>query len=284
MKNKRFEIPLLTQILKSVTVISIILSAVIGLGYYLALRDGFSFGIGHFDSSPWFHIFTLGIVTAAVLAAIFAFLCRGYGVELTGKPSILERCIMLLCFIVAALWPCRAFITRALVNREPLTTVQKLAGILTVFIVLAFLFAAFRSKKLATTTAIFFILAALAINFSIFVTYFDFSVPVNSPVRNVTTIMQCSVLLFMISEARFALPKESSRATAVFAAFVNIFTFTVCFGVSLAAILFGALHPNAADPNLPNEWLMFFFAVSVAAFSRITKLCLSLCDLPEEEE
>ena len=275
MEKKRFNIPYM--------IAAPVLALLSGFGYYFALRDGFDFEIGHFDATVWFYIFAGCIALAAVAALIAAITVRGNGVGVSGRPSLGSSCARS-AGAAAALFIFVMFIIELFVLREPVTTLEKIAGLLTLFIAAALICSAAPKHGSGEMTAVMFILAALAVNFNIFASYFDFSVPVNSPVRHVMTILQCAVLLFMIAEARLFLPKESGRSTAVFAAFVYTFTASVCFGIPVAAIVFRLTAKNPADPNLAPVWLILFAAVAAASFVRLAELPGSLYPLPEKDK
>ena len=283
MKNKRSDISSISRTLKVSAVIAVVLSLVIGAAFYFALRVGFNSAIGHFDATPWFYTFSAGIAVAAVLALICAVKCRRYGFSVDDRPSIGEAAVRLACAALA-LFVFALFIKSVLGLHEYHTTIEKIAGILTAFIALAFVCSAFTGKGGKPVAAVMFILAALAVNFNIFADYFDFSVPVNSPIRNVTTILQCAALLFMITEARLYLPKESGRSTAVFASFVYLFAFAACFGLPIASLAFRATAADSTVPLPETGWLLLFLGISVIALFRFASISSNLCDLPEKED
>ena len=277
MKNKAK----LSSALKCAAVSSIVLSIIIGAAYFLAMKTGFNPVIGHFDPTPWFWIFSIGIAAAAVIALVCAVLCRGYGFS-APETTIAETTVRA-ASAALSLFIFAQFIMGVFVEHLYFTKLNKAAGILLVFIAIAFICSMLQPRVSRAFTAVAFILAALAVNINIFSYYFNFSLPVNSPVRNVAIIMQCAVLLFMIAEARLSLPRESGRSTAQFAAFVYLVTFTLCFGLTLAAIVFNAAFPDAGVPNLDSGRLALFLCISILSIFRFVKIAQNLTE-PEKDK
>ena len=277
MKINRSDKDSVKKILRTLASVCAVVAAVTGLSFGLALHYGFDAVIGHFDSTVWFYIFAGGIALSAVISAVCAFACRGYGFS-AGFAKIPSP----LCYPVAALALFRfaLFLKNVFVDHMVFSTLEKIAGILTVFVAVAFILSATEKTNHSPLTCAMFILSALAVNFDIFASYFDFSIPVNSPIRHVTTIMQCAVLLFMIAEARLGLPEKSGRSTAYFAAFVYMFTFAVCSFMAIA----GAVHKlTGGEAPLDSVRLLMYFFISVVSFIRFMSVPGNLCDLPEKE-
>ena len=133
MKNKRFDIPFLSHAMRCAAASSLVLSLVIGVGYFFAMYSGFNAEIGHFDPTPWFWIFSVGIALAALIAAVCAFLCRGHGVSQSKKAAASDRIIMIPCAAVA-----RGIFVQFLIgvftHREAYSLLQKGAGLFVLYL------------------------------------------------------------------------------------------------------------------------------------------------------
>ena len=128
--------------------------------------------------------------------------------------------------------------------------------------------------------------AILSVNMSIFVCYFDPAVPLNSPVRNLTTIMQCAALLFLLSEARLTFGVGSHRITMPSYIFANAACAALTGGIALGGILSRLLNSESADPNLSLLRLGLYLALAVTAVSRLyamPKICGPYREPPKKD-
>ena len=249
-------------------IIAVAISVFTGIGYFFAMKNSFNFEIGHFDSSVWFWMIVAGIAAALIYSLAVAFSVRKKEITVSLEPSVSSSIIGCVAAAESLLVFCD--LIKAVFSEERSVSVfDKITCILFLFVTAYFITTAVIKKKTPALTVGLAVLSALAVNASVFAAYFDSSVPMNGPVRHIMIIVRCAILLFFISEARFALPKGSDRLTPFFAVFVNNITFIISFGVSAGAIAFRCFCPNPADPAPSIAWLMFFLTVSLFAFTRM---------------
>lgn len=118
---------------------------------------------------------------------------------------------------------------------------------------------------------VFALLAALAVNVHMFACYFDFTLPLNSAVRNLITITQAGVVLLLLSEARLALSHET-RATAPFLVFTSAFAASAVAGISLGLCVFAFVSPNAMTMEISVYRFACYFGIGLLGLSRLLAL------------
>ncbi len=285
MENNSFSAEKYARLVKTGTVISAALSVLIAGVYWCGMHFGFDFSVGHYSSPLWCYL-TAGLVASGVVIAAVIALS-------TGKCSLLPQAstptASLIVRLVAAV-ACAAsfvvFFSSIFKGEAYYGTLDKLSGILSLFAPVFFVLSL--TKVDGRVTAFCALLAALSVNFEIFSAYFDFTVPINGAVRNMILLTRCAVLLFFISEARFALPSDSKRLTAPFAVFVNCASLSVAGGISLGALLYRLNDVNPADEAPSTVKLFVYFAVAAVALVRLVGipklLCEKIKDVEEDDE
>jgi len=249
--------------------LSLVLAAVIGVGFFFAMRTDFDFTIGHFDSSVMFYVFSCGIGASALFSAVLAFLNRKKkpvdGTAETRTP------LFHLGYTVVWLSAVMFFIGFLTEQSAGLvySTLTVAARLMLLFVVVSALLQLFSKKHESSLLAVFSVLAALAVNLTVFACYFDFSIPVNSPVRHVSTVAQCGALLFFISEAALALGVKSDRISSAYYSFVNAFSSSATLGITAGALAYTLCENPTSNPNLPVFLLTMYLGVGIAAFDRL---------------
>ena len=127
------------------------------------------------------------------------------------------------------------------------------------------------------------LLGTLSVNIAMFGAYFDFSLPLNSPIRNFTTVCQASVLLFLLSEARLSLTPED--APGELPAGYQFFASSACavFGIGIGgggalwqlirSFSFGSeIIGKTPEPNLPVLRLALYLALGLIAADRLLRM------------
>ena len=104
-----------------------------------------------------------------------------------------------------------------------------------------------------------------------FACYFDFTLPLNSPVRNLITIAQAGVMLVLLSEVRLALSHEL-RSTSPFLVFTSAFAASAVLGISFGLCVYGFVSPDAAGMGISVYRFACYFGVSLLALSRLSAL------------
>ncbi len=276
-------------------IISILLPAlavVIAAAYLLAMKNDFEYDISHFKAgSAAFLIFASAAVAALVVSAVSALLC-GKKLNITADPS--PTPISLFGAILSIIVCIGIFITelksgmadielsKETVGRvTPILMMQLVGSILILFVGAAITLYCIDSQRGKTAHKIVSILAPISINLTMFACYFDFEQPLNGPVRNITTVVQCAMLLFLLSEARLAF---GGRLTSPFYVFSSAVTASVGMGFSLGGILFKIVDLTAADPNETFLRLGLYVAVSCIAIDRLLALPKIIGDSDESGE
>lgn len=280
---------------------ALILALAIGVCYALAMRSDFDFTIGHFalDSVP-FRIAAV-VCGIGILIAAAAYLFSGTMIfDPLPEPSPLSAfsgvlaAAMCLVILYQAVLARAAAIPTKFITPENLSLLSALAGLFLGASVLVNFFSA-QSRGMKTVPVVCAVIGALSVNLAMFACYFDFTVPLNSPVRNLTTLMQAAILLFLFSEARLTLVKGPKELPVPFQIATQYAAVILGLGVSLGGILWRFLrwgltigevysyYAVVSDPTLPLPRLVLYFALSLLAFDRLLAGIRTMRPLTKEE-
>ncbi len=245
------------------------LAVILAISYYLAMKNDFDHDIGHFatDSLPF------GIATAAVFlsiaAALIAALPSMKSVSVVAMPKITVPSIFVSVFgaVVTV-----AMLIDYLTDRSlgfPYTKFAQFAAILLPFLGIALALSLFDRTAEGWFRLGGFLLSALSINLTMFSCYFDFALPLNSPIRNLTVILQACILLQLLSEARFGLGAHAVQVTPFFFVLTSALASSLTLGLSGGALLNHFLNPIPGDPNLSPERLILYAALGLLGMCRL---------------
>lgn len=256
---------------KKISFIYPILAAVIAIAYFLALKSDFDTTIGHFErGSIWFYIFSGAIVIAVVISAILSKLSEKK-VSVISYPG--NGPLPVFASIFGALMAVMLLVSSAAdLSKGVLDTFGKYAAYLVPFIALSLILSLSKKTAVGPIRSICAALGAVSVNLSMFESYFDFSIPLNSPVRNLTTIANTAVLLFLFSEARLTFKMNERRVLTPFYIFSCMTTASIALGISCGAILSKIFAPIVGDPNLSMYRLAMYAAIGLLAISRVFAL------------
>ncbi|MBR5680620.1 MAG: hypothetical protein IKX19_08185 [Clostridia bacterium] len=280
---------------------ALIFALAIGVCYALAMYRDFDFTIGHFalDSVP-FHIAAV-VCGIGVLIAAVAYLFSGTMIydplpeptSLSAFSGVLAAAMCLVILYQAILVRAAAIPTK-FITPENLSLFSALAGLFLGASVLVNFFSA-QSRGMKTLPVVCAVIGALSVNLAMFACYFDFTVPLNSPVRNLTTLMQAAILLFLFSEARLTLVKGPKELPVPFQIATQYAAVILGLGISLGGILWRLLRAVSAafepyspltagpDPTLPLPRLVLYLALSLLAFDRLLAGIRTMRPLTKEE-
>lgn len=279
---------------------ALIFALAIGVCYALAMCRDFDFTIGHFalDSVP-FHIAAV-LCGIGIFAALIAYFSSGTKIlDPLPEPGTLSvfagllSAAMCLVILYQAIRDRAAAIPEKLVSPENLFLFSALAGLFLAASVILGLFPENRGMK--TIPSVCAVLGALSVNLAMFACYFNFTVPLNSPVRNLTTLMQAAILLFLFSEARLTLVKGPKELPVPFQIATQYAAVVLGLGISLGGILWRLLRTVSAafepyspltagpDPTLPLPRLVLYFALSLLALDRLLAGSKVIRSLTKEE-
>ena len=262
-----------------------ILGIVIALALSVGLVMDFDEDIGHFAiGSPSFYLMTAGTAAAALIAAVFG-KCATQKFSLTSCPETapLSVCASYFTALMAIITAAAFFYDTFLLNR--IATPLELMSNGTLFALpVSMLLGAHETTRHSTVRVIFAILAALSVNLNMFACYFDFTLPLNSAVRNLITIAQAGAMLILLSEVRLALSPER-RATAPFLVFSSVFGASAVFGISFGLCVFAFVSPDAIDMGISVYRFASYFGIALLALSRLFALTTAAGPyIPSEED
>lgn len=285
--NKRPLVPLdsfVSGYRKALPVFPVIL-ALLGLTYFFALRESFDYTIGHFETGAfWFVLVIILSVLAAVVSAVPAFMAK-YTVSVTDTPE--NNLCAVFASVMGAVLAVILSADSILAFTPETTIVTKLAAFTLPFMALSLIFGILPMTRGTWLHQLCSIPAVLSVNLTMFECYFDPAVPINSPVRNLTTIMQSALLLFLLSEARLSFGVKSWRITVPYYIFSGGTAVTLAGGTALGGILNRLLTAEPADPNLSVLRLGLYLALALLAVSRLfalPKVCGKYVEPPKKEK
>ncbi len=266
-----------------------VLGVALAVCYAAAMALDFEFDIGHFaPDSVFFHAAAvLGLIGCALSVFYAASLCGRTVFLSTPEPSplsvfggILAAGMAVLVFMQTLLGYGEAKASETLLTAGALSSAKLflISAAVGLFLAAAVLLPLKKERRRAWYTLICILLGGLSVNIAMFAAYFDFSLPLNSPVRNFTTLMQAAVLLFLLSEARIALSSEPPELPPAF----QFFASSACalFGIGIGgggalwrlirSLFFGSgILTRTPEPNLPMGRLILYFAVGCIAADRL---------------
>jgi len=251
---------------------------IIGLVIAVALSCGltldFDAEIGHFAfGAPSFYLMAAGVVAAAALSAFLGKYAQGK-FSLTAFPDAapLSTGASYFAAILAIITAAASLYDIYLINLGvSASKLQIAAAFLFPALAVSLILGAHEKYRTSVVRILFALIAALAVNINMFACYFDFTLPLNSAVRNLITITQAGVVLFLLSEARLALSPET-RATAPFLVFTSAFAASAVTGISLGLCVFAFVSPNAVPMEISVYRFACYLGIGILAFSRLLAL------------
>lgn len=279
---------------KRLPIIYIVFAALTAVTYFFAMKNDFDADIGHFAiGSVPFYICASVTALSALAAVISSYSSKKYAyasIPENGAVYYFGAClsaILALVIFVIGLGDMRLTVisSGASVSSLPAKSKFELFElILTPFIAISYILSLFEKTKVSGIRAALTVLAAVSLNLSLFACYFDFSIPLNSPVRNYITIIDSSLLLFLLSEARLSFPAEERRASYSFSVFASALSASITLGISAGMILHRLICPMVEDPNPDLYSCALYFAISLTAAARLFSLTRCAADKPAEDK
>lgn len=251
----------------------LIVGAVIALFLSTGLVTSFDEEIGHFKfGAVTFYVTAAGIAAAAGISAVTGRFARGkFSLAAYPESAPLSSFAGYFAAILAAVTAGAELYSIYVLHTHVPSTLELLSCVLTPAITVSAILGTHEKTRTSLPRIIFAILAVLAVNLSMFACYFDFTLPLNSPVRNIITIAQAGVMLFLLSEVRLALSAET-RATAPFFVFTSAFAASAVLGISFGLCVFAFVSPDAAAMGISVYRFGCYFGFGLLAFSRLSAL------------
>lgn len=267
---------------KRIATVSPIIAALIAGTYYIAMKLNFDADIGHFarGSVPFIICVVLSVLSG-VVAVLTYYSAKKYDLERNDSVQpvyvfgAVLASILSVAILIFGLRDMKLTVLSATGTFTSLSADNKLEFVsllLSPMIAVAYILTLVKKTRNTWAHTLFCIFAALCLNVYLFACYFDFSLPLNSPIRNFVTVMDSSILLFFLSEAKLSFVNEQNRVSYAFSYFASLLCSTVTLGISLGMFLSRLLNPITNDPQ-PNLLVCaMYFAVSVTAFARLNSL------------
>ncbi len=278
---------------KRIAIVSPIIAALIAGTYYIAMKMDFDADIGHFarGSVPFIICVVLSVISGAV-AVLSYYSAKKYDLERSDNvpPTYVFGAVLasILSFAVLffGLRDMKLTVLSAGGTFTSLSADNKLEFVsllLSPTIAGAYILTLVKQTRNTWSHTLFCIFAALCMNVYLFACYFDFSLPLNSPVRNYITVMDSAMLLFFLSEAKLSFVNEKNRVSYAFSYFASFLCSTITLGISLGMFLSRLLSPVVNDPQPNLLKCAMYFAVSVTALARLNSLGAKEKTAPDTE-
>lgn len=266
------KIPRVRQIEKifpALPVIGVIIALAVSSGLVLSFDND----IGHFEfGSTSFYITAVGIIVATVLSAVLAVRSLN-SFSLTAFPTgePLSSCAAYFAALMAII-ETAADLYGAIFLDAPIDgTLELLSVILLPAVSISLILGTLEKTRSSCAKIIFALVGSLSIISDMFARYFDFTLPLNSPIRNLITIAEAGILLFLFSEIRLAI-SHKERATAPFFVFSTAFASSAVLGISFGLCVYAFSSPYAAEAGISVYRFAFCFGTAILASSRLRSL------------
>ncbi len=237
----------------------------IGISLFLALRSDFDGGIGHFASdSLFFAIFAGGCVLSLLFSAGAAFLW---------KKKQLDFPEPLFGGLAGAISPCGAALSalilffmnlRELITERAFTWFSVGETLLLPGIALFFILSVIPSRRGGRLHGAMGILACLSVNCMLFKSYFDFTLPLNSPIRNALAVTEAAVLLSVLVTTGSILGKNAPPVCC----FVRASAVSLAGGISLGLLLAALFVPQSIPDGVSVLLCALCFFAAAALLSQ----------------
>ncbi len=264
---------------KILRIICPLLALVICVSYCAAMKLDFDENIGHFAShSVPFAVCVIFTVISALLAALSYFPSKNYDIVSDDDYSLVYvfgavfASALSVSVLFTGLNDMRLTSMGGVFSLSGLSTQAKLefcSIILSPTVAVSYILSLFSKTKKTRVRTLFCTLSALCIVFYLFSCYFDFSLPLNSPVRNYIIVLYSCSMLFVLSEARLSFAKDENRASYALSCFSSLLSSSVALGISAGMLAHRVFSPLINDPNPSVTQCAMFFAISLTALARL---------------
>lgn len=247
-----------------------VLAFVIAVTVFAAMLGDFDSTIGHFERGSVTWILSVTAACAAVLLSSAVSVYAQKSASLRKDPE--ENIVTVFASVLTGVLGLVCMITYAAdYAKGMLSKFDVVFTVLVPFVGIALVLGMIGKTRFSSLHKAAAILAAAAVNVSLFADYFDFVLPLNSPVRNTVTVVKAAVLLYLLSEARFAFGAASGRLNLAATVFAAGLTASVSLGYS-AGMLLGRLFSEASASCPPAAELALLAAVGIHAAGRMFAL------------
>lgn len=256
---------------KKITAVFPILAFVIAVTYSASMFAHYDSVIGHFErgSVPFFISVSVSVIAAvlSVLAVIASYKKASFAADPGENPVTFSASV--LCVLMSIAVPITAAVDY---SHGMITKFGGISAILIPFVGITMALSISEKMRFSPVRRITAILGILGLNISMFADYFDFTLPLNSPVRNFVTVVKAAALLHLLSEARFAFGAASRRPELGQTVFASGAAASLTLGYSFGAILTSLFGGIASNPNPGVFELGVLLAIGIHAAGRLFTL------------
>lgn len=260
----------------------LVFAVIAALSISCGLILSFDRDVGHFAyDSVWLYGICASVILSALISGVLGYTSK-HGFSFTGFPETtwLSWFSSFLGGIMALIYAIR-LIAR---SRDGGSWISTLSGVLFIALALSLALGCFEKSRTSCLRAALSILAALSVIASMFACYFDFTLPLNSPVRHLITVDQAGVVLMLLQEARFAISPEK-RATSGFFTFATAFASSGVLGISAGLVIFTVAAQGDYGFTLSPFQFSCYAAIGLLAVSRLFSFRKTITNyIPDEPE
>lgn len=251
----------------AVKIIFPLLAVVTALFYYLSVDKAFNFKIDHFDPSVYFTLTLTAIALSVIIGAVFAFLHKSFEIDVPERISFVGMFFRLISVALSLIIIGKFVI--GLIHHDAFSRIELISSFLFIAFPASIILSFSKKTSVSSVSSVLSMLAVLSVNLMIFVRYFDQTLPINSWMRHYATLIQCAVILYLISECRFTFDRKYKLQKAPFSIFVTAVISSVALGLSIGGLISAPEALMSADVHMPIEWLAFYASVSLTGCERL---------------
>ncbi len=261
-------------------VCALVLTVITAVSLVCGLKLSFNYEIGYFDfTSPSFVVLSTSTALGVILTAAALLTSKDY--TLTKRPHDNIATVFGSTFAsVICLFNIGTKLTdfaKAGVPLKELDTPVKLGlvtALLQIFIPVYYLLSLSGKTRASRLRATVGSLGAMAFVAYLYASYFDFTLPINSPTRILNIIAASCSAVFMLGESRLTFPKDANRPPYRLSLASSVLCSSVSLGVSIAFII-GSYFITGAQSINPLPPILFsalYTATSITAVGRLISL------------
>ncbi len=275
-------------------ILSLVLTVAAAVFLILALKSNFDYTLGYFDfASPAFVALAVSLSLGVILTAAAAVTSKDYSLMKRPADNIATvfggTFASVICLFnifeklggfASAGVPLKELGTPAVLNL--------LTAVLQIALPLFCLLALGKKTRVSRARAAVGSIGVLSFVSHLFATYFDFTLPINSPMRYLNIIATSCCALYLLGESRLSFPKEANRPPYRISLVSSVLCSSLSLGLSAAFIIASCFITGAesTDPTPPILFSALYAALSVSALGRLVSLknCGRYSPKPKEAE
>lgn len=273
---------------------ALILTLITAVSLICALKYNFNYDIGYFDfTSPAFVVLAISAALGVILTLAAVLTSKDY--ELSKRPTdniatVFGGTFASVICLFNIFEKLSGFTGAGIPLKELDTpaTLNLLTALLQISIPLYCLLALGKKTKVSRLRAALGSIGAVSFISHLFATYFDFTLPINSPMRYLNIIASSCCAIYLLGESRLTFPKDANRPPYRLSLVSSVLCSSVSLGLS-AAFLIGSYFITGAESINPAPPILFsslYAALSISALGRLISLknCGKYAPKPKKPE